>query len=110
MKRFLCLLGATVVALGVAAVNPAAGAAGTWTRITSPQGPGHRLYPIGDNTYLRNISGVASADITALDVYCFWDSGRSYFGPINTVSPLTPAADHTFHATINVGSISACVL
>ncbi|MDQ1698111.1 MAG: hypothetical protein QOJ03_3464, partial [Frankiaceae bacterium] len=115
MRRVLRLLGVIVTVIGTATVGaslPAVGAAGTWTRITSPQGPLRSLFPLGSNSQTMNVAGTVSSDVTGLDVYCFWNSGRSVnVAPLNAVSPITPTANHAFQATLaGVAFLPACVL
>jgi hypothetical protein len=114
MKRVVSLLGVTAAFISTATVGvslPAAGVAGTWTRITSPQGPLHSLFPSGSSSQTLQVAGTVSADVTGLDVYCFRNSGRSVnVTPLNTVSPITPTANHAFQATLAVAFLPACVL
>src|SRR4051812_24118727 len=95
------LLGASIAAL------PAAAANGTFTKITSPKGPGQHIYAFANvlGTSSIIISGVVSNDIrtgaTGLDVFCFSNNDTEVESSTpQNASPISVNADNTFSAAI----------
>src|SRR3954451_10245397 len=119
MKRLVRMfaVGAIVVGTGVSTL-PASGAVGTWTKITSPKGPGVSLRPFLNITDgaspTTSLSGTTSADLVAgtdtIAIYCFSFSDHSVAGPLNA-APLDISASHTFSGPVALAnSIAPCVL
>jgi hypothetical protein len=85
------------VALGTALVAPAAQAASTWTTISSPKGPGGKIFRLVDYSATPNpvitLTGHTSPNVTSVDIYCFWhlDEYLSSSAPLNP-SPIAVSA------------------
>jgi hypothetical protein len=76
---------------------PASGAQGTWTTITSPVSPGQPLYQLynlttGHPSDAFDISGTASSDVTAVNIYCFYDLDQWAFTPALNSAPIAVSA------------------
>src|SRR4051794_29103748 len=119
MKRLVPIFAVVAVVAGTGvSVLPASGAVGTWTKITSPAGPGAELKPFlnvtngsGPNT---TISGTTSADLVAgtdtINIYCFSFADQNVAGPLNA-TPLAVTPSHTFSGPAALAqSIAPCVL
>lgn len=94
MQRLLRFAAVTVILSGIAVVGTPASAGGTWTKVTSPNGPGKPVFQYYDADATANptinISGRASSDLTQVNLYCFYDSDRKATtgAPLN-LSPIT---------------------
>jgi hypothetical protein len=123
MRRLAALPAICVLATAGALVAPVAQAAtGSWTRITSPVGPGSNLYQFYDasnDPSLANakitITGSTSPDIQsgagAVDIWCFSqaDSLLSSDAPLNA-SPLTVDGSNVFTGQIKDPDSFPCAL
>jgi hypothetical protein len=119
--RSACLLavGSLIVTAGVS-ILPASAATGTFTKITSPKGPGQHIYQFTNllnGTDHIQISGVVSDDVrtggTGLDVYCFsvGDTRVESSTPLNgSGTPIAVAPDNTFAGTIATPTNTTCTL
>jgi hypothetical protein len=120
-RRSACLLaaGSLIITAGVS-ILPASAASGTFTKITSPKGPGQHIYQffnlLNQPDHLQ-ISGVVSDDVrtggTGLDVYCFsvGDTVVESTTPLNgTGTPIPVASDNTFAASIQAPNNTTCTL
>src|SRR3954466_8634022 len=105
------LLGASIAAL------PAAAANGTFTKITSPKGPGQHILQfanlVGANSII--VSGVVSDDVrtggTGLDVFCFKNNDRDVDSsdPANA-TPIPVNSDNSFSGPITTPTGTTCTL
>jgi len=115
MKRLVRILTiAAVVAAGAAAI-PSSAATGTFTKITTPKGPGQPLYRyLNYNTsssHTLNIAGQASIDVANVNVYCFTtgDTKTTTSTPLNA-APL-PVSGGAFNGTLTLSETDfPCVL
>src|SRR6476469_3020181 len=104
MKRLVRIFAiGAVMAAGMAAV-PSSAAVGTWTKITSPKGPGQPIYRLDTaSTPDVTVSGSTSVDLVAgtdtINIYCFFDQDQTVDGPLNA-APFAITASHTFTGTI----------
>ena len=120
-RRSACLLavGSLIVTAGVS-IMPASAATGTFTKITSPKGPGQRInefFNLLNTPDHVQISGVVSDDVrvgaTGLDVYCFYfgDTRVQSTTPLNgSGTPIPVAPDDTFSASIQAPNNTTCTL
>jgi hypothetical protein len=102
MRRPLQMIAiATLIAVPTLVAVPGSAAAGTWTKITSPKGPGKPIYQfanLGTSTPTMNISGVTSNDVTAVNIYCFTEGEhQTTDSPLNA-API-PVSSGEFSAT-----------
>src|SRR4051812_27668931 len=109
----ICSVTALVVA-GTVSALPANGALGTWTKITSPKGPGQQIVQYQSTTTSEttlDVSGITSSDVTTnVNIYCFSHSNTRAVGPLNAAP--VPVAGGAFNAsglTISQ-SLVPCVL
>jgi hypothetical protein len=90
MRRAVTWIVVPVVGLGSLLVQPAS-AAGTWTRITSPKGPGQAAFAFVNETAnpspTTSLSGTTSAGVAQVDIYCFWHLDEH----MSSNTPLNPA-------------------
>jgi hypothetical protein len=124
MKRRVWVSAATVLSASCAVIVTAgtgARADGTWTRITAPKGPGGHIMQLVNADENANptltISGSTSADVTGVNVYCFWnlDQRTSSNPPLNGGSAL-PVSAGAFSGTVAApqfgagGATPSCLL
>jgi hypothetical protein len=86
------LIGGPALAAAPASAGPA-----TWTTITSPTGPGQPIYQLynlttGHPSGLLDLSGTASSDVTAVNIYCFYDLDQQAFVPALNTAPIPVSA------------------
>jgi hypothetical protein len=102
MRRTLALLAIAAACLSTAALLPAQASVSVWTRITSPQGAGGRVWQLADVTSspaTLRVAGQASPAVTAVNFYCFYDhderttttSPLNSGGPISVINGAIPA-------------------
>jgi Glucodextranase, domain B len=75
------LVGGSALAAGTSSAS-----VGTWTKITSPKGPGqpiYSLFDVGGATPTISVAGQASVDVTSVNIYCLSDNDREAQGPLN---------------------------
>jgi len=115
MKRIVRILAIAAVLGAGAATAPASAATGTWTKITSPKGPGQPIYRLDPPSSPPGvtISGSTSVDLISgtdtINIYCFWDQDQTVDGPLNA-APLAITASHTFSGSIPTFTDQPCVL
>ena len=81
MRRPVRFVMIAALALGTVLVAvPGSATTGTYTKITSPKGPGQPIYEFFNDAItpnpMMNVSGVTSNDVTAVNFYCFSNDDR----------------------------------
>lgn len=103
MRRFIRMAAiATLVAGPVLVAVPTSAATGTWTKITSPKGPGQPIYQYFNSVTTpnptMNISGITSMDVVNVNFYCFVNLDQvTSAAPLNSAP--VPVSSGTFSAT-----------
>jgi Glucodextranase, domain B len=90
MRRLSSVVAVAVLVGGAAlAAGTSSASVGTWTKITSPKGPGQPVYQFFTETSSTTttpkitVAGQASVDVTAVNIYCFSDNDTTVYGPLN---------------------------
>jgi hypothetical protein len=114
MRRLLRMIAiATLVAVPTLVAMPGSAATGTWTKITSPKGPGKPIYQffnIATTTPKINISGVTSNDVTSVNFFCFTNADQNTSSAPLNAAPV-PVSSGEFSATgVSTPGSAGCVL
>jgi Glucodextranase, domain B len=84
------LVAALVGGSALVAGTSSSASVGTWTKITSPKGPGQPIYQFFSQnaatpvTPTITVAGQASVDVTAVNIYCFSENDTKVEGPLTT--------------------------
>jgi hypothetical protein len=105
---------AALVAVPALVAGTGSAAVGTWTKITSPKGPGKPIYQLfNENTTSpkMNVSGVTSNDVTAVNFFCFSNADHNTSDSPLNAAPV-PVSSGEFNATAvpTPNSSTPCVL
>jgi hypothetical protein len=114
MGRFVRIAGvAVVLAASTVVIGPAAASGSSWTKITGPSGPGQPLFQLYNNAKSApplTLSGTASSDITAVNIYCFADSD-THLAPNTALNALpVDITAGKFTVTGVLAPADACIL
>jgi hypothetical protein len=117
MRRVTSVLSVAALAVATALIAvPSSAATGTWTKITSPRGPGQPIYQFVNAAVSTTftVSGSTSLDLIpgtdTINVFCFTnsDAHTTSSSPLNA-APLAIDASHNFTGTIG-STQPTCVL
>src|SRR3954453_4305760 len=110
------VLTSAVVPGGVGAL-PSSAAVGTWTKITSPKGPGQPIYQYahtitpGGTAPTMSVSGVTSSDVANVNIYCFTANNSRAGSPLNAAPvPVSAGAFSASGITAPGSALSPCIL
>jgi hypothetical protein len=115
MRRLTSVVAVAVLIGGAAlAAGTSSASVGTWTKITSPKGPGQPIYQFfstngGSPAPTITVAGQASVDVTAVNIYCFSENDTVVEGPLTAAT--VSVSSGFFTATgVTAPNDDSCVL